>query len=239
MKRPLRVLFTHEFSGVGRRAFRALGHEAWSCDLLPAEDCSDYHLRMDAIHVLRAEGYLTGVTGIRCFGNWDLIISHPPCTFLCNSGVRWLYRNGRGHEHDELRWANMRIAATHFAGVWQACGKIPHCLENPTMHGYAQMEIDRLSHSTVPFGQHPDVQRIDPRDFGHMETKLTGLHLFGLPHLKPTKIVRNEAALLTKAERSRVHYASPGPDRWKERSRTLPGIAAAMAEQWSEYLLSK
>lgn len=239
MKRSLNVLFTHEFSGVGRRAFRALGHNAWSCDLLPAEDCSDYHLREDALRVLTSKNAFIATGGARVVSEWDLIICHPPCTYLCNSGVRWLYKNGRGHERDESRWAAMKLAGAHFAAVWLACGDVPHCLENPTMHGYGQMEIDRISHSSVPFGRHPNVQRIDPRDFGHMETKLTGLHLHGLPHLKPTRIVRNEAALLTVGQRSRVHYASPGPDRWKERSRTLPGIAAAMAAQWGEYLLSK
>jgi hypothetical protein len=120
--------------------------------------------------------------------------------------------------------------AHFFAGLWNLCANIPKlCFENPVMHGYGQRAINALA-PDCPMGKL--VQKIQPCDFGHMETKCTGLYLRGLPRLTPTKIVRNEMALLTTAQRNRVHYASPGPDRWKERSRTLPGIAKAMADQW-------
>ncbi len=235
----MKVLVACEFSGVVRRAFRALGHDAWSCDLLPSEDNSPFHVRVDDApphsptmtvwDVLKPAAEGGG-------GPWDLVIAHPPCTFLANSGVKWMYlprtdgNPGRSHDRDPVRWTNMRKGARFFADLWNACGDTPRCFENPVMHGYAQMEI--VTHAHVPFGKHPDIQFIDPRGFGHMETKRTGLYRYKLPALVETNPVYNEASKLTVAERSRVHYCSPGPDRWKERSRTVTGIAAAMAAQW-------
>lgn len=218
MSRPLRVLVACEFSGVVRRAFRAAGCDAWSCDLLPAEDGSPHHYRRDALEAIHCQ-------------RWDLVIAHPPCTFLANSGVRWLYKGGM---RDEKRWQDMRAGAAFFANLWNACGDIPRCFENPVMHGYAQQEICALA-PTVPLGRR--AQMIQPWQHGHPETKATGLYLFGLPKLKPSNVVFAEMQELTVAQRSRTHYASPGPDRWKERSRTLTGIAAAMAAQWVPHLL--
>lgn len=227
-QRKLRILVACEFSGVVRRAFRALGHEAWSCDLLPAEDGSPFHIQGDAISaVLRGCEISPGV-----FAPWDLVIAHPPCTFLANSGVRWLY-DAKSKDRIPERWKNMRAGAKFFADLWNACGGVPRCFENPVMHCHAQTEIDRLAPG-LPLGKR--VQYIQPWQHGHPETKATGLYLFGLPPLKPSNVVFAQMSELTKAQRSRVHYASPGPDRWKERSRTLPGIAKAMAEQWSAFL---
>lgn len=181
----MRVLVACEFSGVVREAFRARGHDAWSCDLLPAEDDGP-HLQGDVRAVLAA-------------GCWDLMIAHPPCTRLASSGARWfhLYR-------DEQE------AAVEFVRELLAAPIPRIALENPI--GVLSTRIRK-----------PE-QIIQPWQFGHGETKATCLWLKGLPPLVPTKIVAGRVP--------RVHYASPGPDRWKERSRTLPGIAAAMAEQW-------
>lgn len=192
----MRVLIACEFSGVVRRAFRARGHDAWSCDLLPAEDGSEFHYQGDVIglNLLRLE--------------WDLLIAHPPCTYLANSGVRWLY-GGKGKVRDPERWAEMERAADFFNALWlHDCPRV--CVENPIQHRHA--------------GLPKPTQIIQPWQFGHPETKATCLWLRGLEPLVPTNIVDGR--------KPRVHHASPGPDRWKERSRTLQGIADAMASQW-------
>lgn len=225
------ILVACEFSGVVREKFRELGHNACSCDLLPAEDGSPHHQQRDALLAIR-EPWYDGQP-------WNLIGIHYTCTLFCNSGVRWLYRknphgSGHLHERDDARWAKMRANANEFAALWCAAVETGAGVyfENPIMHSYAAMEIDRavraLGHEWIG----PPTQIIQPYDFGHPETKATGLWLHKLPKLVPTKIVRNEMALLPKKDRSRVHYASPNADRWKERSRTLPGIGAAMAAQW-------
>ena len=181
----MRVLVACEFSGIVRDAFRARGHEAWSCDLLPSEHPSQYHLRCDVREVLG--------------DNFGLMIAHPPCTHLAVSGARWF----KGKEREQA-------AALEFVDTLLSA-RIPRiALENP---------ISVIS-SRI---RKPD-QIIQPWQFGHGEVKATCLWLKGLPKLVPTNIVDGRTA--------RVHRVSPGPDRWKERSRTLPGIAAAMADQW-------
>jgi hypothetical protein len=202
----LRVLIACEFSGIVRQAFRALGHDAYSCDLLPAEDGpGTKHIQGDALKAIKS-------------AKWDLLIAHPPCTYLCNSGVRWLAPSGVINQE---RHALMIQACDFFAQLLAA--DIPRvCVENPTMHKYARnylQEAWRVTrHDARP------TQSIQPWQHGHGETKRTCLWLRGLPELKPSNIVSGRTP--------RVHHASPGADRWKERSRTLPGIAKAMAEQW-------
>lgn len=192
----MKVLVACEFSGVVRDAFTALGHDAWSCDLLPSETPGK-HLQGDALNHL-GEG-------------WDLLIAHPPCTCLTNAGARWLY-GGKGSVKDLKRWRAMEDSARFFLAMLNA--PVPRvCVENPIMHRHAAKIV----------GQ-PYTQIIQPWQFGHGETKATCLWLKGLPPLKPTNVVSGRTP--------RVHHASPGKDRWKERSRTLPGIARAMAEQW-------
>jgi hypothetical protein len=187
----VRVLIACEFSGVVREAFRARGHDAWSCDLLPSEDDSPNHIQGNAFDLLD--------------DNWDMMIAHPSCTYLCNSGVRWLHTKPG-------RWTLMEKAANDFKRFLD-CRIKRKAVENPVMHKYA----------TAIIGRRAD-QFVQPWWFGHPEIKATGFHLDGLPPLKPTQIVAGRYA--------RVHRASPSPDRWKERSRTLMGIGKAAAEQW-------
>lgn len=196
----MRVIVKGEFSGVIREAFRRRGHDAWSNDLLPAEDGSKFHIIGD--------GRLIG-------GEWDLTIWHPTCTFLCNSGVKWLYKGGRKRNGlDTERWNAMRSAADFFLeALEEDTDKL--VVENPVMHGHAARLVN------VPY-----TQIIQPWQFGHGEIKKTCLWLRGVKPLIPTNIVSGR--------KPRVHYASPGPERWKERSRTLQGIGDAMAEQWGE-----
>lgn len=199
-----RVLIACEFSGVVRRAFAARGHDAWSCDLLPAEDRSNKHIVGDARDYLN-EG-------------WDLLaVFHPPCTRLCNSGVRWLSKPPAGKTVEGIR-EELREAAELFSDFWTApIERI--AIENPVMHGHAKALIRDYS---------PPAQTIQPWQFGHGETKATCLWLRNLPKLRPTDVVAGREA--------RVHRMPPGPDRWKERSRTYPGIASAMADQWGGLL---
>jgi len=194
----VRVLVACEYSGVVRDAFLAAGHDAMSCDLLPT-DAPGPHYEGDVFDII---------------GNgWDLMIAHPPCTYLSNSGVRWL-------STQEGRWENMREGALFFRGLLNT--DIPRiAVENPIMHKYAVNIIGKRQ-----------TQIVQPWMFGHPETKATGLWLRNLPPLRPTYNVYEHMMTLPKAERNRVHYASPGPERWKLRSTTYKGIAAAMAAQW-------
>lgn len=219
VKEAVNVLIACEFSGVVRRAFRSLGHSAWSCDLLAAEDGPRHHIRGDAIEAIRKGRPTDGA-------RWDLIIAHPPCTYLANSGVRWLYKDGA---RNNARWEDMRAGVRFFADLWNACGDTPRAFENPVMHCHAAMLLCELAPGIFANGR---PQIIQPWQFGHPETKATGFYLHGLPRLTPTNVVYAEMMALPPKERNRVHYASPGAERWKSRSRTLEGVAAAMAAQW-------
>ena len=183
----MRVLVACEYSGRVRQAFRALGHDAWSCDLYePAEDGSPWHLAGDAGRIAYE-------------GGWDLMIAHPPCTHLAVSGSRW-FKDKREQQEEALEFVRLLMAAP----IEQIA------IENP---------ISVIS-SRI---RKPD-QIIQPWQFGHGETKATCLWLKGLPKLTPTNVVEGREA--------RVYRMPPGPNRWKERSRTFQGIADAMADQW-------
>lgn len=220
----MRVLIACEYSGRTREAFRARGHDAISCDLLPAEDGSPRHIVGDVFDVIRSEG------------PFDLLIGHPPCTYLANSGARWLYRNMLeriGPEEfdvsviDEKRWKAMEDGAKFFADLFNA--PIPKiALENPVMHRHARNEIERhLGHAMV-------THFVQPWWFGDKAFKATGFTLKGLPPLvKPaTALTPPKPGTPEHKAWSVIHNQAPGPDRWKERSRTFPGVAAAMAETW-------
>jgi hypothetical protein len=193
----MKVLIGCEFSGIVRSAFAASGHDAWSCDILPSEQ-EGCHIQGNVLEILN--------------NTWDMAIFHPPCTYLANSGARWLY-GGKGNEKDLSRWQAMEDAAEFFKILLNA--PIPKiAIENPIMHTHGKLLIDM-----------PYAQIIHPWQFGHGESKATCLWLKNLPALVPTEIVEGRTP--------RVHHASPGKDRWKERSRTYSGIAKAMAEQWA------
>jgi hypothetical protein len=200
---PMRVLIGCEFSGVVREAFRNNGHDAWSCDILPAEDGSRFHLQGDV------RGYLAA--------GWDLGIFHPPCTRLCNSGVRWLSSPPPGKTRDQMQ-QELRDGAELFSDMWNAPIERV-CVENPVMHRHAKALIRNY--------QEP-AQSVQPWQFGHGEVKRTCFWLRNLPPLVPTNIVEGRTP--------RVHHMSPGPNRWKERSRFFSGIAEAMATQWGSLL---
>ncbi len=191
--RKLRILVACEYSGTVRDAFRALGHDAWSCDLLPTEADARWHIQGCALQAIQAD--------------WDLLIAHPPCTDLAVSGAR--------HFTEKIKDGRQARALEFVQRLLDA--PVPHiALENP---------ISIIS-SRI---RKPD-QIIQPWQFGHGETKATCLWLKDLPKLIPTNVVEGRE--------QRVHRMPPGPNRWKERSRTFSGIASAMAQQWSAYLLN-
>lgn len=210
-----RILIACEFSGIVRRAFTTLGYDAWSCDLLPAEDRSNRHITGDVRNVL-GDG-------------WDLlIVAHPPCTRLCNSGVRWLSVPPPGRKLADM-WAELDEGAALFSAMWNA--PIPRvAVENPVMHRHAKERI---------VGYQPAAQSVQPWEYGDWETKRTCLWLLGLPALIPTyrTVEQARAGLGVEGQpTARVHRMPPGVDRAKERSRFFPGIARAMAEQWGPLL---
>lgn len=191
----MRVIVGCEYSGVVRRAFRKLGHEAWSCDLLPSEDNSEFHIQGDIATVL-SDG-------------WELGIFHPPCTDIAVSGAAWFKEKiADGRQQAALDFVQ-RLMDAPIERI---------AIENPV--SVISTKIRK-----------PD-QIIQPWMFGHMEQKATCLWLKNLPKLTETKNVKAEMMLLPKRERERLHYLPPSPTRWKERSRTYPGIAEAWAAQW-------
>lgn len=175
------------------KAFRKLGHEAFSCDIV---ECSGGH----------PEWHIQDSIFNHLDDNWDLLVAHPPCTRLCNSGVRWL--------SERNLWNEMKSSALFFKKLLD-CNIPKKCIENPIPHKYA-LEI---------IGRKYD-QIIQPYMFGHGETKATCLWLENLPKLKPTNVVDGREA--------RIHRMPPSKDRSRLRSKTYPGIAKAMAEQWGK-----
>ncbi len=182
----MRVLVACEFSGIVREAFKAKGHDAWSCDLLPTE-IPGQHIQGDVLEILN--------------DGWDMMIAHPPCTHLAVSGARW-FKDKSNEQKEALEFVRTLLNTP--------INKI--CLENPV--------------SVISTHIRKPDQIIQPWMFGHGETKATCLWLKGLPKLTPTNIVDGRT--------NRVHREPPSPDRWKNRSRTLKGIATAMATQWGE-----
>jgi hypothetical protein len=228
-----RVLIGCETSGVVRNAFLARGHDAWSCDVLPADDQTNRHIRDDVRNVLN--------------DGWDfLAVMHPPCTRLCNSGVRWLHeppgKLGADHYTREeiaayklmnreqrlaFMWRKLDEGAALFSACWNA--DIPYiAVENPVMHPHAMERIENYE---------PAAQTVQPWWFGDPAFKSTGLYLKRLPPLVATnKLVPPAKGTDEYKQWSSVHLAAPGPLRWKIRSKFWPGIADAMADQWGKLL---
>lgn len=208
----LRVLIACERSGVFRRAFEALGHDAWSCDLEPADDGSNRHIRDDVMQHLDA--------------GWDLLaVMHPPCTVLCNSGAKWLYIGGKKVNGPDLgRWRQLAEAAAFYRALRDA-DQIPcRVVENPVMHRHAIKATGRGK-----------TQFVQPWWFGDPFFKATGFELINLPPLHPTNKLTPPARGTDEHKAwSRVHRMPPSDERARLRSETFPGIASAGAAQWSD-----
>lgn len=198
----MKVLIACEFSGTVRRAFRERGDDAWSCDLLPADDASEYHIQGDAIEAA------TRIHG------WDLMIGHPPCTYLSVSGMHWTARGLRDPQltEDALDFVCRLMNAP-----------IPRiAVENPV--------------SIISSRIRKPNQIVQPWMFGDDASKATCLWLKNLRPLVPTQIV--EPRIINGKKRwgnqtdSGQNKLAPSADRWKIRSKTYNGIAKAMADQW-------
>lgn len=201
--RSVRVLVACERSGIVRDAFRAAGHDAWSCDLAPCEAAPEYHIRADALAVAATM-------------DWDILIAHPPCTFLCSSGLHW---NRRGRMVDGRPRTELTDEALEFFMAFTRTGIARYAIENPI--GCVSTRWRR-----------PD-QIVQPWQFGHDASKATCLWLHNLPALTHTDVLPGgRAARRANQTASGQNRLPPGPARAMERSRTYSGIARAMADQW-------
>lgn len=204
----MRVLVACEFSGTVRDAFTRAGHDAMSCDLLPTESPGP-HYQGNVLDVLDK--------------GWDLMVAHPPCTYLASAGNRWLYETGQGRNGEPFgpaRWEALIDGALFFRQLLDA-PILRVAIENPGMNRHAR-KIIGTDHT----------QSVQPYQFGHTETKAVRLWLRGLPPLVGTEDARAAMMALPYAQRAKVHSAAPGPDRAKLRSLFFTGIADAMAAQW-------
>jgi len=199
----MKVLVACEFSGRVRDAFLKRGHDAWSCDFLETESPGP-HIQGDVLEILDEE--------------WDLMIAHPPCKYLAVSGARWFY-----HPEDRHLPTSQRRPHPKFPNRKQhrdeALQFVRDLLGAPIPHITLENPVSLIS-SMI---RKPD-QYIHPWMFGHGEVKKTGFWLKNLPLLEPTNIVSGRE--------KRVWKEPPGPNQWRNRSRTYLGVAEAMADQW-------
>jgi hypothetical protein len=201
--RHLRVLVACEFSGAVRDSFLALGHDAMSCDLLPSETPGPH--------------YQGDVRDLLTPGRWDLMIAHPPCTYVARAGCRWLFPGGVLNRE---RFEKGMEARRFFEEMLAA--PVPHiAVENPVPHKV--------------FGMPEPTQTIQPWQHGHEAQKTTLLWLVNLPPLAETKRVGKGEYFYDKVNGWRHTKWFMDGTHWKKRSRTFPGIARAMAEQWGAF----
>jgi len=205
-----------EFSGVVSNAFRDVGIECWSCDILPTEGDPRWHLQMDA----REVSYKMP---------WDFAIMHPVCTKLANSGSKHLYVNGKKENGPDFeRWAEMYEGAEFYSCLRDAPIRFK-AVENPVMHG-AAIEATRRGET---FFYHPHF-------FGDPFFKWTGFELIGFPPLIRTHYMDvPKPGTQRHKEWSKTHRMRPSENRGQERSRFEPGFAAAMAKQWGDFLFKE
>lgn len=204
----MKVLVACEESQVVTKAFRKKGHEAYSCDL---KNCSgghpEWHLKCDVRDFLQDTDF-------------DMVIAHPDCTRLTNAGVRWLHSPPKNKTWDDI-WHDLYLGVEFYRQI-QASNIPRKAIENPIMHKYARAMI-----------KPKDRQIVQPWWFGDKAFKATGFELYNLPELKPTnKLDPPEKGSVEYKEWSFIHRMSPGPERDTLRSKTFPGIADAMVEQW-------
>lgn len=217
----MRVLVGAETSGIVREAFRAAGHDAYSCDVSPADTSTAFHIQDDLRIVL---------AGHR--PRWDLLIVHLPCTYFCNSGV-WAFTKTPPNPSAGVKYGRARFSALAEAGeLWRRVAdcSIPRiAMENPIPHHYAR-------EFTGPYDQ-----TIQPYQFGDNASKRTCLWL---KNLAPLVVPHESEWIAPRIVDGRPRWGNqtdsgqnkltPSADRWKLRARTYPGIARAMAEQWGK-----
>ena len=210
-----KVLVACEYSGIVRDAFTRLGHDAWSIDILPTES-KGQHIQDDVLNHLDKD--------------WDLMVAHPPCTYLCVTGTGWLYHPDDKHLDKRIRrphpkFPNRRQQQKDALEFVQKLMDAPIekiCIENPV--------------SVISSKIRKPNQYVQPYEYGHLECKKTGLWLKNLPTLAPTKNLKKETMSLPKGQRCKNLWCPPSKDRGKIRSMFFTGIADAMAEQWGREL---
>ena len=209
----LKILIACEESQTVCRAFRELGNEAYSCDI---QECSgghpEWHIQCDVLPLLNEK--------------WDLIIAHPPCTYLSNAGARWLYAGGKLNEERYKKGLNGKEFFLKFYNA--NCDHV--AIENP------------IPSSVYDLPKYTQV--IQPYEYGEPWSKKTCLWLKGLPPLHPTNIIEYHKPFCSSGSYSKNHDpkykgASRKGGSAKSRSKTFPGIARAMAEQWTKFLLQR
>lgn len=240
-QQELKVLIACETSGTVRDAFYWAGHDAWSCDVLPADTPTNRHIQADVREVLKMQ-------------DWDLLmVAHPPCTRLCNSGVRWLTGKAgdprcpispitgkptpkqlpKGKTLEQV-WAELDEGAALFRELMDA--DVPLiAIENPAMHPYAKERIWDGDYESKCENDGTFVrtsvqpwQFAESKDAEDYQKKHTNLWLKGLPPLKRTNDFDGKDAT------AKCHSLPPSADRWKERSKFHVGLAQAMADQWGQ-----
>lgn len=206
----MKILVACEYSARVRDAFRRRGHDAWSCDLRPCEGDASYHIQGDVLRELQP-------------GRWDAMIAHPYCTYNTLAGIRWMYHPEDTHLPADQRRRHPQypnrmqdfLEGVKFFNALKAAPIEKIVLENSQPHGLAMQHIGRYD------------QIVQPWMFGDPFTKGAALWLKNLPPLKPTHKKTDHAQIFPAC-----HFASPGPERERERSRTYPSIAEAFASQW-------
>lgn len=212
----LPVLVNCEYSQVITQALRAVEVEAFSCDILDTEGNPDWHIKGDAIEVMNSR-------------EWGGMIAHPPCTRLSNSGVKHLYEGGKfSNGIDFEKWKELHEAADFFNAIKDAPIKLK-AIENPVMHLHA-----------IHLTGGKATQYVQPWWFGSKKNKATGFRLYGLPKLIKTDVVGPMPKTVLKGTSeyrswNECWYMSPGDNRGKERARTNPAVAKAIADQWGPY----
>ncbi len=192
----MKILIACEYSGVVRDAFRKLGHDAWSCDIIPTDADPAYHIQGDVLEIIDQ--------------GWEMMIAHPPCTYLSNAGAKHLYLGGTLNID---RYHKGLVAKEFFLKLLNA--NIPKiAVENPMLSKVFEMPAH--------------TQEIQPYQFGHPVTKKTRLWLKNLPLLQPTNIVEPNI----NCHDAGTWFMKGGKDRQKNRAKTFQGIADAMAQQW-------
>ena len=206
MAKKMKVLVACEYSGIVRDAFTAKGHDAWSCDILPTESKGN-HYQGDVLELL--------------YKDWDLIIAHPPCTYLSNAAACRLYPT-KGNIDKNRSEKGLKAKEFFMKFYNNSCKKI--AIENPV--------------SSKIFNMPKFTQEIQPYEYGHPYTKKTRLWLKNLPKLKPTNIIeKSEVKTFIESGTSRYKNTNKNKNRYvargqKDRSKFWTGIAEAMADQW-------
>lgn len=220
----MRILVACEESQAVTIELRQSGHEAYSCDII---ECSgghpEWHIMQDVLPLIDGRCSFETCDGERheIHGKWDMLIAHPPCTYLTNAGARWLWAGGKLNAERFAKGINARNFFMKFLNA--DCEKI--AVENPIPSSVFELP--------------PYSQIVQPYEYGHPVTKKTCFWLKGLPALEPTEVVQPERGRRFQQKNGNWRYSCwemdqrGGADRARERSKTFPGIARAMAEQWA------